>query len=550
MQCFGAARVRLIPYRCRPAPSGPTQRGGNAAARIAEARALHERALRVRGAALGPHHPATASSLNNLANLVARSGDAAEAERLLRRALAAREAALGPAHADTSATLHNLARQLERRGEIDEAEELYARALRIREDALGDHPFTASSLSVLGRLLAKRGRGGDALPLLRRALAIREAVLRPGHPDALGSMRDLGKCLQGLGQSEEAEALLRASRPPPPPYWGVSGGRGSGGGFGGSGGGARGWGQGAPADGPWVRGSQFQLSVRPAAQAQHRQPQAQAPAMPQEQLSQQQEPKQREQPHAPEPPQQEQRQQQQQQPAAEQQSWPDHFPAFPGAAPAPAAALTSPFACFAACPSPQQTLSGACATPLGRLAQPQICASLAPGGGAAADSSADRTGGGSGGDISNGGGGGGGQVALNQAIISDLGVLEFDAAAIRRATQPPRRPLAEGEPPGRRPAFTGARRRQLGAPLSARAQPCASVSLHADTHTSPRARRRPRVVRARVGAGTGRPAVRRQSAQGGGPGGRVCARAAHSRKAEPPWDRAARGLLCAGAVPG
>jgi hypothetical protein len=58
---------------------------------------------------LGPEHPDTAASVNNLGVLFGDQGDLAAAQPLLERALAIREKALGPEHPDTAMSLNNLA---------------------------------------------------------------------------------------------------------------------------------------------------------------------------------------------------------------------------------------------------------------------------------------------------------------------------------------------------------------------------------------------------------------------------------------------------------
>ena len=58
---------------------------------------------------LGPEHPDTATSLNNLASLHMAMGNHAKALPLYERALAIREALLGPDHPDTATSLDNLA---------------------------------------------------------------------------------------------------------------------------------------------------------------------------------------------------------------------------------------------------------------------------------------------------------------------------------------------------------------------------------------------------------------------------------------------------------
>jgi hypothetical protein len=57
---------------------------------------------------LGPEHPSTAMSLNNLASLLQDQGDLAGARPLYERALALYERALGPDHPSTNRVRRNL----------------------------------------------------------------------------------------------------------------------------------------------------------------------------------------------------------------------------------------------------------------------------------------------------------------------------------------------------------------------------------------------------------------------------------------------------------
>jgi tetratricopeptide (TPR) repeat protein len=91
--------------------------------------------LAIREKALGPEHPDTATSLDNLVLML--QGDFAGARPLLDRALAIREKALGPEHPDTATSLDNLAFLLQAQGDLAAARPLYERALAIREKTLG-----------------------------------------------------------------------------------------------------------------------------------------------------------------------------------------------------------------------------------------------------------------------------------------------------------------------------------------------------------------------------------------------------------------------------
>jgi tetratricopeptide (TPR) repeat protein len=76
--------------------------------RYLEAVPLAERAVAISDRVLGPEHPITALSLNNLAGLYDAMGQDEQALPLYQRALAIREKVLGPEHADTVASRRNL----------------------------------------------------------------------------------------------------------------------------------------------------------------------------------------------------------------------------------------------------------------------------------------------------------------------------------------------------------------------------------------------------------------------------------------------------------
>jgi tetratricopeptide (TPR) repeat protein len=106
----------------------------------------------------------------------------AGAEPLYRRALAIDEKALGPEHPSTAISLNNLGSLLKARGDLAGAEPLYRRALAIDEKALGpDHPYTAVDLDNLAGSLEAKGDLASAETFLRRAVVIYERVLGPQH---------------------------------------------------------------------------------------------------------------------------------------------------------------------------------------------------------------------------------------------------------------------------------------------------------------------------------------------------------------------------------
>nr|VFK54249.1 MAG: Tetratricopeptide repeat-containing protein [Candidatus Kentron sp. TC] len=178
--------------------------------KYAEAEPFARQALEFSEERLGPEHPGTLSSLNNLAGLYQTQGHYQEAEPLYRRALAASERVLGKEHSDTLTSLNNLALLYQAQGRHGEAEPLYQRALEARERVLGrEHPDTLTSLNNLALLYRAQGRHGEAEPLYQRALEARERVLGPEHPDTLTSLNNLAGLYWAQGHYQEAEPLYR-----------------------------------------------------------------------------------------------------------------------------------------------------------------------------------------------------------------------------------------------------------------------------------------------------------------------------------------------------
>jgi hypothetical protein len=73
------------------------------------ARALYQRALFIKEAALGPNHPSVAATLNNLAGLLHQQGVHVQAKDLIKRSIAIRQAVLPEEHPDTIGSQAGLA---------------------------------------------------------------------------------------------------------------------------------------------------------------------------------------------------------------------------------------------------------------------------------------------------------------------------------------------------------------------------------------------------------------------------------------------------------
>lgn len=182
----------------------------NDAGRYAETEPLFVEALRVHEQTLGGEHPATLSSVNNLAASYERQGRYEEAEPLYQRALAASERVLGAEHPNTVISVDNLAGLYANQGRYAEAEPLSKRALADSERVLGDeHPNTLRSVNNLAILYKNQGRYSEAEPLYQRALAARERMLGSKHPDTLGSVNNLANLYAAQGRYAEAEPLYK-----------------------------------------------------------------------------------------------------------------------------------------------------------------------------------------------------------------------------------------------------------------------------------------------------------------------------------------------------
>ncbi len=178
--------------------------------RLDEAERLYRSAIAVHRNSPVPEHPDLATSLNNLAELLAERADYEAAENLHRKALVMRRKLLGDEHQDVAESLNNLALLLQRKGDYDAAEPLYRESLQMHRKLLGeDHQRVALVLGNLALLLRSKGDYEAAEPLAREALALHRKLLGNEHPFVATSLNALALLLQGKGDYEAAEPLYR-----------------------------------------------------------------------------------------------------------------------------------------------------------------------------------------------------------------------------------------------------------------------------------------------------------------------------------------------------
>ncbi len=180
----------------------------HAAADLTRAMDLGERTLADRERVLGPDHPDTLRSRNNLAYAYQSAGRLAEGIRLFERTVADRERMMGRDHPDTISSRNNLAYAYDTAGRLGEAIPLFEQTIADSDRVLGpDHPHTLTYRNNLASAYELAGRLAEAIPLIEHTLAGRERVLGPDHPDTLSSRNNLAYVYESAGRLDEAIRL-------------------------------------------------------------------------------------------------------------------------------------------------------------------------------------------------------------------------------------------------------------------------------------------------------------------------------------------------------
>ncbi|KAE8357567.1 hypothetical protein BDV27DRAFT_164399 [Aspergillus caelatus] len=157
---------------------------------------------------LGPKHPDTLSSVNNLALIYRNQGQWNKAERLAIQVIELRKQVLGPEHPDTLSSVNNLVLIYRNQGRWKKAENLEIEVIKLHKQVLGpEHPDTLSSGNNLSSIYRNQGRWKEAEELGIEVMELRKKVLGPEHPDTLGSINNLALIYWNQGRWEEAEEL-------------------------------------------------------------------------------------------------------------------------------------------------------------------------------------------------------------------------------------------------------------------------------------------------------------------------------------------------------
>ena len=158
---------------------------------------------------LGPDHPDTLTSRNNLASAYHDAGRLDEAIILCEQNLKDSTHILGPHHPHTLTTRNNLASAYHDAGRLDEAIILCEQNLKDSTHILGPHhPHTLTTRNNLASAYHDAGRLDEAIPLLEQTLEDRTYILGPNHPHTLASRNNLAGAYRAAGRTKEAEALF------------------------------------------------------------------------------------------------------------------------------------------------------------------------------------------------------------------------------------------------------------------------------------------------------------------------------------------------------
>ena len=154
---------------------------------------------------LGPDHPASLTSRNNLAYAYHAVGRLSDAIALYQQVLTDSIRVLGQDHPDTLASCNDLAGAYESAGRLTEAIALYEQVQEDYTQILGDnHPSTLTSRNNLAGAYESAGRLTEAITQYEQVLTDRIRVLGEDHPDTLTSRNNLAYAYHAAGRLTEA----------------------------------------------------------------------------------------------------------------------------------------------------------------------------------------------------------------------------------------------------------------------------------------------------------------------------------------------------------
>ncbi|KAJ2981238.1 hypothetical protein NUW58_g6735 [Xylaria curta] len=180
----------------------------NEQAQLDKAKSLCAKVMEIRKTVLGPEHPETLQSMSILSTIHWGQGQWKEAESLEMQAMEIRKTVLGPEHPDMLQAMANLATVYYSQDRWKEAQSLLAQVLGVEKTVFGpEHPVTLNTMSNLASTYYRQGQQEEAESFSRQALEAQRAVLGPNHPDTIRSVSNLGSVYAAQGRWKEAESL-------------------------------------------------------------------------------------------------------------------------------------------------------------------------------------------------------------------------------------------------------------------------------------------------------------------------------------------------------
>lgn len=180
---------------------------------FAGAERLYKESLDVTKRAYGDEHPEVAVVIENIGGVYYRTNRFKESLAQLDQALAMRRKILGDSHTAVTRTLLNKGTVATAAGDLAAAETAFSESLpRFRRELGDDHPDVATALLNWARATWKRNDWVRTERLCREALAIRLRGQGKSHPGVGEAQVALGRALVGQRRFEEAEPLLVEGR--------------------------------------------------------------------------------------------------------------------------------------------------------------------------------------------------------------------------------------------------------------------------------------------------------------------------------------------------
>ena len=165
---------------------------------------LLEEKLRLSKETLGPEHPNTLSSMNNLANGYQHAGRLGEALPLLEEVVRLEKEKLGPEHSHTLLSMNSLGVLYQDTGQYDKALALHEQAVELFRKTLGpEHGYTLVAMDSPSHAYLNTGRHTEAVSLHEELLKGWQKAMGPDHPETLKLFRCLGEAQYRERQSSE-----------------------------------------------------------------------------------------------------------------------------------------------------------------------------------------------------------------------------------------------------------------------------------------------------------------------------------------------------------